>query len=133
MSKLKIALIIIAVIIIVIVIGVTIFKNIVGKKLEAYNHFDYSALDLSRVADGTYTGNEDTVAIKVSVEVTVKDHKITKVTILRHDCGKGKPAEVIVNDIVKQNSVEVDAISGATYSSNIIKVAVYNALIKAEK
>jgi uncharacterized protein with FMN-binding domain len=37
---------------------------------------------------------------------------------------------VIVNDIVAKNSLEVDAISGATHSSQVIKVAVYNALTK---
>jgi len=92
--------------------------------------FDYSSLDLSSALDGTYTGSEDGGIVKASVEVTVKDQVITQVTILTHECGKGKPAEVIVKDIVEQNSLAVDAISGATFSSGVIKMAVYNALTK---
>lgn len=88
----------------------------------------YQSIYLSKVADGTYTGSEDGTLVKATVEVTVKDHIITDITILEHQCGTGKSAEVIVKDIVEKNSFDVDAISGATYSSNVIKVAAYNAL-----
>ncbi len=57
-------------------------------------------------------------------------HVITGITIVRHDNGKEKPAEAIVDDIIENNSLEVDAISGATYSSNVIKAAVLDALTK---
>ena len=98
------------------------------KATSAYNEFDYSDLDLSEVADGTYIGSEDGKLVKAKVEVTIKDHTITNITILSHACGKGKPAETIVTDIITENSLSVDAISGATYSSDVIKVAVFNAL-----
>lgn len=101
-----------------------------GRGLAKYKNFDYGSLDLSAVEDGTYTGSEDGSLVSASVEVTVKDHIITDVKILSHKNGKGKPAEVIVDDIVKKNSLEVDAISGATYSSYVLKKAVYNALAK---
>lgn len=130
MSKLKIALIVIAVLAVLIVIGVSVLMNNLKKTYSTYNNFNYSSLDLSMVEDGTYTGSEDAGIVKATVEVNVKDHKITKVTIVSHDCGKGKPAEVIVDDIVKQNNLDVDTISGATLSSNVIRVAVYNALTK---
>lgn len=130
MSKGKKILIAVVAIIVIIIIGITISVNNIGKSLDAYTDYDFSGLDLSKVADGTYTGSEDAKIIQVSLEVTVKDHIITDVTILSHKSGKGAPAEVIVDDIVASNSLEVDAISGATYSSNVIKVAVYNALTK---
>ena len=85
---------------------------------------------MTSVEDGTYTGSEDGGIVKASVEVIVKNHTITQVTILSHDCGLGKPSEVIVDDIVKNNSLQVDAISGATYSSDVIRMAAYNALNK---
>jgi uncharacterized protein with FMN-binding domain len=80
------------------------------------------------VKDGTYTGSEDGGMVKAAVEVTIENHTITKINILSHECGTGKPAEVIVNDIVANNSLEVDTISGATYSSNVLRAAVYHAL-----
>ncbi len=117
---------------IIVIIGVSVFFGFraINKKLESFNHIDFSALDLSKVSDGTYTGSADGTIVKATVEVTVKDHVITNVTILKHESGKGQPAEVIVDDIVRQNSLEVDAISGATHSSNIIKAAVLDALTK---
>lgn len=128
MIILKRILIVLVILITVITIGAFLLFNSMKKSVSTYHNFDFASLDLSTVEDGTYTGSEDGGLVKASVEVTVKDHKITKVTILSHDCGTGKPAEVIVDDIVKNNSLEVDTISGATHSSNVIKVAVYNAL-----
>lgn len=128
MSKRKRIIIVIIVVIAVIAIGIAMMINSISNNLDTYKDYDFSGLDLSQVEDGTYTGSEDANIINATVEVTVKDHVITEVKILSHDSGQGKPAEVIVDDIVANNSLEVDAISGATHSSQVIKVAVYNAL-----
>ena len=130
MSKGKRIILIVIVALAVIAAGIVIMINNISGKLEPYKDYDFSGLDLTKVEDGTYTGSEDAQIIKSTVEVTVKDHVITEVKIVSHDSGQGKPAEVIVKDIVANNSLEVDAISGATYSSQVIKVAVYNALVK---
>jgi len=114
----------------IIVIAIIITIVVMMSKLKNYDTVDFAGMDLSSVEDGTYTGSEDAGLVKASVEVTVSNHTITKVTILSHDCGKGKPAEVIVGDVVAANSLEVDAISGATLSSNVIKMAIYNALLE---
>lgn len=128
MSKGKRIILIIVVALAVIAVGIGIMIHNISGNLETYKDYDFSGLDLTKVEDGTYTGIEDAGIIKATVEVTVKDHVITDVKILSHDSGQGKPAEVIVADIVANNSLEVDAISGATHSSQVIKVAVYNAL-----
>lgn len=128
--KLKKGHLVILIIIAIIVISVVSFMVSLGKNTSAYNNFDFNGVDLSTIEDGTYTGSEDGGIVKATVEVTVKDHAITQVKILSHENGKGKPAEVIVDSIVESNSLEVDTISGATYSSYVIKMAVYNALTK---
>ncbi|MDF2486457.1 MAG: uncharacterized protein K0R46_2625 [Herbinix sp.] len=130
MSKGKKIIIVVFAVIVVIVIGISYMINSISSSLDAYKDYDLSGLDLSRVEDGTYTGSEDAKIIQVTVEVTVKDHVITEVNILSHQNGQGKPAEAIVDDIVAKNSLEVDAISGATHSSLVIKAAVYNALTR---
>ncbi len=117
------------VILVLIVVG-SIGFTAIAKKLESFGHIDFSTLDLSTIEDGTYNGSADGGIVKVSVEVTVKDHVLRSISLVSHDNGKGKPAEVIVQRIVEQNSLEVDAISGATHSSNIIKAAVLDALTK---
>ncbi|NLC25933.1 MAG: FMN-binding protein [Fastidiosipila sp.] len=89
---------------------------------------DYAALDLAQVEDGSYYGEEAAGLIKVKLEVTVKNNTISEITINSHRQAKGKAAEAIIFDIIEENSLAVDAISGATSSSEVIKAAVYNAL-----
>jgi uncharacterized protein with FMN-binding domain len=101
--------------------------------MKSYDASDYSGLDLTKIGDGTYTGSEDGGLVKVTVDVTVKDHIITDIVIVKHECGMGKPANVIVDDIVDKNTLDVDSISGATMSSNVIKVAIFNALTASIK
>jgi uncharacterized protein with FMN-binding domain len=130
MSKLRRSLIIIFLIIFIVITICLIGYNQITKSMKSYESFSFGGLDLSQVEDGTYTGSEDGGIVKATVDVTVQSHAITKVVILSHECGKGKPAEIIVNDIISNNSLEVDTISGATYSSNVLKAAVYHALSK---
>ena len=84
--------------------------------------------DLSKVEDGTYKGKVETMLVKVELEVSVKNHKIISISIIKHDNGKGKPAEAIIDDIVKDNSTDVELIAGATMSSLVIRAAVIDAV-----
>ena len=92
--------------------------------------FDRSEVDVSQVKDGIYEGRSETDMVKVDVKVTVSDGNISDIEIVRHECGKGKIANVIVDDMVEKDDVEVDAVSGATFSSEVIKDAVRSALRK---
>ena len=121
-------LITVVAVLLILIVSIIFVINLASKNTKTYDEMDFSKLDLSTIADGTYTGSEDAGIVKASVEVTVENHIITEVKILSHNNGKGKPAEVIVQDIKDQNSLVIDAISGATFSSNVIKMAVYNAL-----
>lgn len=69
-------------------------------------------VDLSQVADGTYTGSCDAGLVSAQVAVTVEEGAI--------------PGE-----IVAQQRIGVDAVSGATDSSTVIQKAVENALTGA--
>jgi uncharacterized protein with FMN-binding domain len=85
-------------------------------------------IDPSKIPDGTYAGDCDVNFIYAKVEVTVQDGAITDIKLLEHKNGKGKPAEAIINDILNKQSLDVDAVSGATNSSKVIKKAIENAL-----
>jgi uncharacterized protein with FMN-binding domain len=87
--------------------------------------------DLAKVADGPWIGSYDGGLVKVRLRVDVKSHRIESVTILKHDCGKGRPAERIVDSIVARQGLDVDTVSGATYSSKCILKAAELALAKA--
>ncbi len=43
----------------------------------------------------------------------------------------GQPAEAIIEDVVEDQSLDVDSVSGATYSSRVILKAIEATLIEA--
>ncbi|MGI6651814.1 MAG: RnfABCDGE type electron transport complex subunit D [Limnochordia bacterium] len=81
--------------------------------------------------DGTYTGRADSFGGPLEVEVVVKERKIVSVTVLSHSDSPGfsDPAHSgIPGRIVAANDPQVDAVAGATISSEAIMAAVRNAL-----
>ena len=86
--------------------------------------------------DGTYIGEADGFGGTVKVEVIVKKQKIKEVNIVSADGEDGSyltMAKDIIPKILDAQSVEVDTISGATFSSTGIENATKQALEKAVK
>lgn len=102
-----------------------VYTNDQLKKLSQIEIVD---VDLSKINDGTYHGKYGEFPVAVELDVTVIDHKLTKIVITKHDNGQGKPAEAIIDDVLLAQSLKVDVISGATYSSKTILLALLNAL-----
>ena len=92
------------------------------------NGFDKTGIEISQVQDGVYEGKSETDLVKVEVRVTVLNGEISDIEILKHECGLGKRAEEMIPEMIQKNDVEVDAISSATFSSEVIKDAIRNAL-----
>jgi uncharacterized protein with FMN-binding domain len=86
-------------------------------------------VNLQEVGDGIYTGEYKTDLVKAVVKVKIFNHQIIEITIMEHDNLLGKKAENIVDEIVLKQSLDVDAISGATSSSYVILKAVEQALL----
>ena len=80
--------------------------------------------------DGVYRGTGTGFKGDVTVEVTVKQSQITKIEVLSYqdDDAFFTRARALTNQMIKMQTWEVDAVSGATYSSRGIKEAVKNAL-----
>lgn len=97
---------------------------------QAVRETSIEEINLSDVADGTYTGEYDVNFIYAKVEVTVQDGAITDIKLLEHKNGRGKAAEAIPDRMIAAQKIDVDAVSGATNSSTVIKKAVENALLK---
>ena len=87
-------------------------------------------IDISEVEDGVYVGEYDAGYIYAKVEVTIENGSIVELRILEHGNERGEAAEVITEEIKKQQKLDVDAVTGATNSSRVIKKAVQNALVK---
>lgn len=93
-------------------------------------------LRFETIKDGTYIGQDTVVPMcNVKLSITVKAGRISEIKILRKFFTYPLAARaytVIPQRIVKEQSLDVDAITTATVSSNSIKRAVLNALKKAE-
>lgn len=84
--------------------------------------------ELSKIPDGVYRGSAKVLPVIARVEVTVTGGRITGFRILRHLTGQGRAAEVLTEQVVEKQTIEIDAVSGATYSSKVILKAGENAL-----
>lgn len=85
--------------------------------------------------DGIYTGSGKGFGGTISVKVTVKDGKISAIDVTSasgETASYFSKAKGIIPKMISGQTTNVDAASGATYSSNGIITAVRNALSKAE-
>ena len=80
--------------------------------------------------DGVYEGTGTGFAGPIKVAVTIKDHTITAIEILSKsdDAAFFNRAKAMIDRIMEKQSLDVDTVSGATYSSRGILRAVKNAL-----
>ena len=84
--------------------------------------------------DGTYQGSGTGFGGTITVEVTISGGKIASITILSaagETASYFASAQGVISRIISGQTPNVDAVSGATYSSNGIIQAVQNALAKA--
>ncbi len=90
----------------------------------------------SRYIDGTYHGSGSGFRGTTEVTVEVKNGKISSITVDSYRDDKKffiRAFDTIVERIIGSQSAEVDAVSGATFSSEGIKKAVADALRQATK
>lgn len=106
-----------------------------GKKPEQEESEDkQSFIEAGRfqnLTDGIYTGSADAFRGDVEVQVTVEKQKVTDISILSY-CDTEeyffRAASAVIEQMKAEQSLNVDAVSGATYSSNGVIHAVANAL-----
>ena len=128
MSRVKKRILALFSLIVIVSALITYFVVQISDNLEAIKTIYIEDVDLSQIEDGSYTGEYEVFPISVIVLVEVSDHEITSITLVKHDNGQGEPAEVIVEDVIQSQSLSVDSIAGATYSSKVILLAISDAL-----
>lgn len=82
------------------------------------------------LTDGVYKGTGTGYAGGITVAVQIKDKQIVAIDILSSsdDAAFFKRAQAVIDKIIKGQTLDVDTVSGATYSSRGIISAVKNAL-----
>ncbi len=106
-------------------VGAYLFIN---SKLQTLKAIPIPDVNLNTKADGVYAGSYSCIPVSAKVKVTVAGHRITKIEIIEHNNGQGKAAEAIPAHVIAAQRLNVDIISGATYSSKVILLAIEDAL-----
>jgi uncharacterized protein with FMN-binding domain len=124
-------LLIILGVIVVIIAAFLIF--ILGGKSRAMN-LTLDKITAASVADGVYTGSYSGMRFSNTVEVTVKDHRITDIKVVKEQAIiNPETAQALADEVLKAQSTDVDAVSGATATTKAFLKAVENALESATK
>ena len=128
----------IVVLVFVVVLGA---GGVIGWQFVAREHkeamsLSLDAVDFSKLADGVYTGEYHGGMYKWrtnKVEVTVEGGKVTALSLL--DSMFGEDADTYVEplyvQVIDQQTLQVDAVSGSTLTSNAALKAIENALLQA--
>jgi uncharacterized protein with FMN-binding domain len=104
--------------------GLLAYARVKGVKIE----------DL-KLADGIYNGTADGFRPGLIVEIEIKSGNLTRVDVVEHNEVNPRfwqrPVQLIPEAILKLQSTDVDAVSGASATSYGIMAAVEDALSKA--
>lgn len=130
MKILKWILIGLGIVLVILVVAFVFFRLRYNKMVDVIDSIELTSVDLEQIEDGVYRGNFGEFLVSVTLDVTVKDHKITGIEIIEQNSGPGHEAHEVIDLIIQAQSPNVDAVTGATGSSKCIMIAVQNALQK---
>ena len=129
MSRMKkIALVFLSLIIVLALVLAGAIKRI-ESNMEAMKTLPLKRIDIASVEDGTYTGSFSSFPVAAEVRVKVEGQAIREIELVKHNHGQGGAAEVLPGHVVNAQSLDVDVISEATYSSLVILKAIEDALM----
>lgn len=117
-------------ILLLITLGVYLFYILPNeKKLEVVRNMPIENVNLEEINDGTYRGDYSYGSYTYKVDVIVKAHKIEKIDVINNrDTSHAKKAEGVISRVLEKQSLNVDAVSGATTTSKALLKAIENAL-----
>jgi uncharacterized protein with FMN-binding domain len=125
---------ILVVAIVMIAVGVAIFMLIAFPKIKEQaevRKMTINDVEFSKVKDGAFRGDFTYGNFTYEVEVTVQEHKISRINILRNrsDSDYARKAEGVTDRVINAQSLKVNAVTGATTTSKALLKAIQNALV----
>jgi len=120
---------IVAVVLVFAIVGMVFMVNKLDKDAALILEESIEEVSFEDLEDGVYVGEYmEAMATNAKVEVHVVNGQISNVILLVHENGRGEEAEAIIKEVIEDQSVMVDDVVGATYSSRVIKLAIMDAL-----
>lgn len=111
-------------------IGIMVIYGFIG--LDDVSKVKIDDVDLTDISDGDYVGSYDNFRWSNKVEVTVKDQSIAGIKPIKIQDSRDDIVKTLTEMVINQQTPNVDAVSGATASSNgflkAIEAALKNAL-----
>ena len=86
-------------------------------------------VDIQQAPDGTYLGEYNGFRFTNIVEVTLKDHRIQQIDVIKTQ--RTELSQVLADAVIEAQSPAVDVVSGATLDRNAFCKAVETALTNA--
>lgn len=105
------------------IVKFNIMKNVTE---EAYNSIN--AINLTQYSDGIYEGAFKQFLIEAQVDVTIKNHTIINIKIVKQKSGAKYKAHDTIERMLRKQNPKVDATTGATGSSMSLMIATADAL-----
>ncbi len=106
------------------------FCSFACTNLKEIDQLKIEDVKVSAIKDGEYQASQSNFPVTAKVSVSVKDGRITGIKLLAHQHGKDRGADAILERVLAKQSLMVDAISGASYSSKVVLKAIESALKK---
>ena len=132
-SHKKAVIITIVCVVLVIILAIVGFTLWFTHGLSSYAKMPIKKFDFLKVPDGTYKGSFNGGRFSNTVEVTVKNHKVTYVKVVKDvTFNKASTTQELVDRVIKAQSLKVDTVSGATVTSKAYLRAIQNALTGAK-
>lgn len=106
------------------------FLGCAYQEMIRVRQMDIQNVDISSIQDGKYIGSFSYSGFEYIVKTIVNAQKIIAIEILQNrDTKRAQRAEGVLREILKRQTPNVDAISGATTTSKALMKAVENSLI----
>lgn len=101
----------------------------ITRGLDSGSRLNIESIKLSSVEDGSYNGRYEGGRWTNEVKVTVKDHKIISIDVMK-DVTFAKPelTQQLFNSIIQRQSNNIEVVSGATVTSKAYLKSIENAL-----
>jgi uncharacterized protein with FMN-binding domain len=124
----------IRILIILFLILILLFGSACGEsESRRIRKLELPSVNLSQVQDGIYTGQVEHHDNLYIAEVTVENHNIISIKILSCEGDKyDQEAMAVLDRVIKKQNISVDAVTGATKSSKLYLISIYNALTGEE-
>lgn len=105
------------------------FLGCASQEMIRVRQMEIQSVDIGRIEDGEYLGSFAYSGFEYRVKTIIKGHKIKNIDVLQNrDSKHARRAEGVLEEIIKRQTPDVDAVSGATTTSKALMKAVENSL-----